>query len=65
MRKLIFSIFLIFFSMIETVANFLSEDLSKSLSNLYSFHPKIKYERKFLNLKMNFYQELFLSLDQR
>ena len=44
MRKLIFSIFLIFFfndrNLLAEI--FLSEDLSKSLSNLYSFHPQDK-----------------------
>ena len=53
MRKLIFSIFLIFFfndrNLLAEI--FLSEDLSKSLSNLYSFHPKIKYEREILKYK--------------
>ena len=53
MRKLIFSIFLIFFfndrNLLAEI--FLSEDLSKSLSNLYSFHPKIKYEREILKSK--------------
>ena len=53
MRRLILSIFLFFFffcgSAIAKV--FLSEDLSKSLSNLYSFHPQIKYEREILKSK--------------
>ena len=53
MRRLILSIFLFFFFACgNTVAEiFLSEDLSKSLSNLYSFHPQIKYEREILKSK--------------
>ena len=53
MRRLFLSIFLFFFFVCSnTVAEiFLSEDLAKSLSNLYSFNHQIKYEREILKSK--------------
>ena len=53
MRKLFLSIFLFFFCVCRnlTAETFLGEDLSNSLSNLYSFNPKIKYEREILKSK--------------
>ena len=53
MRKLFLSIFLFFFCVYRnlTAETFLGEDLSNSLSNLYSFNPKIKYEREILKSK--------------
>ena len=52
MRKLYLSIFL-FFCVCRnlTAETFLGEDLSNSLSKLYSFNPKIKYEREILKSK--------------
>ena len=53
MRKLFLSIFLFFFCVCRnlTAETFLGEDLSNSLSKLYSFNPKIKYEREILKSK--------------
>ncbi|MEL0245848.1 MAG: TolC family protein [Alphaproteobacteria bacterium] len=53
MRKLFLSIFLFFFCVCRnlTAETFVGEDLSNSLSNLYSFNPKIKYEREILKSK--------------
>ena len=53
MRKLFLGIFLFIFCVCRnlTAETFLGEDLSNSLSNLYSFNPKIKYEREILKSK--------------
>ena len=44
---------------------YIASDLSESLGSLYDNNPKINMKEKFLNLRMNYYLELFLILDQK